>query len=73
MWSIQHRGHASEDALGVGKRAGTYLAMMLQKARMYLNNLLIQYNYDIFSTNDPEEAHNISKICRYVQHYSFLL
>lgn len=67
MWSIQHRGHASEDAVGVGKRVGTYLATMLQKARMYLNNLLIQYNHDVFSTNDLEEAHNVAKICRYVQ------
>lgn len=67
MWSMQHRGHASEDAVGVGKRAGTYLAMMLRKAKIYLNNLLIRYNYDVFSTNDLEEAYNISKICRYVQ------
>lgn len=67
MWSMQHRGHASEDAVGVGKRASTYLAMMLRKAKIYLNNLLIRYNYDVFSTNDFEEAYNISKICRYVQ------
>ncbi|XP_011862028.1 PREDICTED: tripartite motif-containing protein 45-like isoform X2 [Vollenhovia emeryi] len=67
MWSAQHRGHASEDAVGVGKRAGTYLAMMLQKARSYLNNLLVQYNHDVFSNNDLEEAYNIAKICRYVQ------
>ena len=67
MWSIQHRGHASEDAIGVGKRVGTYLATMLQKARMYLNNLLIQYNHDVFSTNDLGEAHNVAKICKYVQ------
>lgn len=66
MWSMQHRGHASEDAVGVGKRAGAYLATMLQRARMYLNNLLIRYNHDVFSTDD-EEAHNIAKICRYVQ------
>ncbi|KAG5336687.1 TRI45 protein, partial [Acromyrmex charruanus] len=67
MWSIQHRGHASEDAVGVGKRVGTYLATMLQKARTYLNNLLIQYNHDVFSTNDLGEAHNVAKICKYVQ------
>jgi len=67
MWSMQHRGHASEDAIGVGKRAGTYLATMLQKARAHLNHLLIQYNHEIFSTNDFEETHNIAKICGYVQ------
>lgn len=67
MWSIRHRGHASEDAIGVGKRAATYLATMLQKAKVYLNKLLIQYNHDVFSTNDLEEAHNIAKISRYAQ------
>ncbi|XP_011685554.1 PREDICTED: transcription intermediary factor 1-beta-like isoform X2 [Wasmannia auropunctata] len=64
MWSVQHRGHASEDAVGVGKRAAAYLATMLQKARVYLNNLLIQYNHDVFSTNDFEEVYNSPKVCR---------
>ncbi|XP_014472996.1 PREDICTED: tripartite motif-containing protein 45-like [Dinoponera quadriceps] len=66
MWSIQHRGHASEDAVGVGKRAGVYLTTMLQRARIVLNNLLTQYDYDVFSYNAFEEPQNIAKSYRYV-------
>lgn len=66
MWSIQHRGHASEDAVGVGKRAGAYLTTMLQRARAVLNNLLIQYDYNVFSNNGFEESQNVAKLCRYV-------
>ncbi|EFN65126.1 Tripartite motif-containing protein 45 [Camponotus floridanus] len=66
MWSAQHRGHASEDALGVGKRASAYLATMLQKARTFLNSLLIQYNNDVFSNNGSEELQNVATPYRYV-------
>lgn len=66
MWSTKHRGHASEDAVGVGQRACAYLTIMLQKARLFLNNLLIQYNHDAFSHNDFEELQSVAKICRYV-------
>lgn len=67
MWSIQHRGHASEDAVGVGKRASVYLTMMLQRAKIVLNNLLTQYDYDVFSNNAFEESQNITKSYRYVR------
>lgn len=66
MWSAQHRGHASEDALGVGKRASAYLVTMLQKARTFLNTLLIQYNNDVFSNNGSEELQNVATPYRYV-------
>jgi len=66
MWSIQHRGHASEDAIGVGKRATVYLTTLLQKARIYVNNLLIQYDHDVFSNNGFEEPQNAFKIYRYI-------
>ncbi|KAM0728458.1 E3 ubiquitin-protein ligase TRIM45 [Formica fusca] len=66
MWSAQHRGHASEDALGVGKRANAYLVTMLQKARIFLNTLLIQYNQDVFSNNGSDELQNIATTYRYV-------
>lgn len=66
MWSAQHRGHASEDALGVGKRANAYLVTMLQKARIFLNTLLIQYNQDVFSNNGFDELQNIATTYRYV-------
>ncbi|XP_070519112.1 E3 ubiquitin-protein ligase TRIM45 isoform X2 [Cardiocondyla obscurior] len=61
MWSVQHRGHASENAISAGKRACTYLAIMLQKAKTYLNDLLIQYNHNVFSTNNLEETYNAAK------------
>lgn len=64
MWSAQHRGHASEDALGVGKRAHAYLVIMLQKAKIFLNTLLIQY--DVFSNNISEEQQNIATTYKYV-------
>ncbi|EZA47635.1 tripartite motif-containing protein 45 isoform X2 [Ooceraea biroi] len=67
MWSMQHRGHATEDAIDIGKRATAYLTMLLQKARIYVNNLLIQYNHDVFSNNGFEEQQDVSKIHRYVQ------
>lgn len=73
MWSAQHRGHASEDALGVGKRASAYLATMLQKARIFLNTLLIQYDHNIFSNNGSEELQNVAKTYRYVYLYRFIL
>jgi len=66
MWNIQHRGHASEDAIGVGKRAITYLTTLLQKARIYANNLLIQYDHDVFSNNGFEDSQDVLKIYRYV-------
>ncbi|EFN86988.1 Tripartite motif-containing protein 45 [Harpegnathos saltator] len=66
MWSVQHRGHASEDAVGVGKRASVYLTTMLQRARVVLNNLLTQYDYDVFSNNTFEEQQNVEKSYRYV-------
>ncbi|KAL6444078.1 hypothetical protein ACFW04_001789 [Cataglyphis niger] len=66
MWSAQHRGHASEDALGVGKRAHAYLVIMLQKAKIFLNTLLIQYNHDVFSNNGSEELQNIATTYKYV-------
>ncbi|XP_072754460.1 E3 ubiquitin-protein ligase TRIM45 isoform X2 [Anoplolepis gracilipes] len=68
MWSAQHRGHASEDALGVGKRASAYLVIMLQKARIFLNTLLIQYNH-VFSNNGSEELQNETTTYRYVYFY----
>ncbi|XP_032664381.1 transcription intermediary factor 1-alpha-like [Odontomachus brunneus] len=71
MWSIQHRGHASEDAVGVGKRASVYLTTMLQRARMVLNNLLTQYDYDVFSNNAFEESQNLAKSYRYIR-FSFI-
>jgi len=73
MWSAQHRGHASEDADGVGKRAGTYLGIMLQRARVFLNKLLTQYDRNIFANNGLEEPQDIAKTCRYVQIYSFYI
>ncbi|XP_020294009.1 E3 ubiquitin-protein ligase TRIM33-like isoform X2 [Pseudomyrmex gracilis] len=66
MWSTQHRGHASEDAVGAGQRACAYLTMMLQKARLFLNNLLIQYNHDAFSHNDFDESQSVAKTSRYI-------
>ncbi|XP_029159938.1 E3 ubiquitin-protein ligase TRIM33-like [Nylanderia fulva] len=73
MWSAQHRGHASEDALGVGRRASAYLSTMLQKARIFLNTLLIQYDHNIFSNNGSEELQNVAKAYRYVHLFSFIL
>lgn len=66
MWSLQHRGHANEDAVGVGKRVGVYLTTISQRAKAILNNLLIQYDYDVFLNNTSEESQNTEKLCRYV-------
>lgn len=58
MWSIEHRYHASEDAIGAGKRAIVYLITMLQKAKVFLNNLLTRYNHAVFSNNNYEGPYN---------------
>lgn len=73
MWSMQHRGHASEDAVGAGKRATAYLITLLQKARIHVNNLLIQYNHEIFSNNGFEESQDVAKTHRYVQPWFYII
>ncbi|XP_043509909.1 tripartite motif-containing protein 42-like isoform X2 [Frieseomelitta varia] len=55
MWSNQHRGHASENAVGAAKRVILYLTKMLQRAKMLLNKLLTQYNRDAFSNSTFDE------------------
>ncbi|XP_050579262.1 tripartite motif-containing protein 42-like isoform X2 [Bombus affinis] len=69
MWSSQHRGHASENAVGVAKRVILYLTKMLQRAKMVLNMLLTQYDRDAFLNSSFEEIKDtcISVDYRYVK------
>ncbi|XP_014599873.1 PREDICTED: tripartite motif-containing protein 45-like [Polistes canadensis] len=62
IWSIEHRGHASENAIGAGRRAAAYLTTMLERAKTLLNSLLICYSEDVFS-NDifNEQEHFIDQ------------
>ncbi|XP_076232630.1 tripartite motif-containing protein 42 isoform X2 [Calliopsis andreniformis] len=68
MWSTLHRGHASEDSAGAGKRVALYLATVLQRAKTLLNMLLTQYDRNAFSNSPSNETRNtfISLGYRYV-------
>lgn len=55
MWTVQHRGHASETAAGAGKRVALYLKAVLQRAKGLLNILLTQYDQSMFSNGTFEE------------------
>ncbi|XP_076228288.1 E3 ubiquitin-protein ligase TRIM45 isoform X2 [Nomia melanderi] len=68
MWSTQHRGHASENASGAGKRVALYLTTVLQKAKALLNMLLTQYDRNAFLNGTFEEIRDtiISMDYRYV-------
>ncbi|KAK2585309.1 hypothetical protein KPH14_009993 [Odynerus spinipes] len=59
IWSIEHRGHASENAIGAGRRATAYVTAMLEKAKILLNSLLTHYNEDVFSNDNFNEQKNI--------------
>ncbi|XP_066597646.1 tripartite motif-containing protein 42-like [Prorops nasuta] len=48
IWSLKHRGHATESATSVSKRVSLYLKTMLQRAKEILNSLLIQYDREVF-------------------------
>lgn len=58
IWSIKHRGHASENAIGAGRRAAAYIKIMLRKAKILLNSLLVHYNGDVFSNDIFSERGN---------------
>lgn len=72
MWSIQHRGHASENAAGAGKRTIIYLTALLERAKLHLNGLLTQYNYNVFSSNvqDGQPGAFVSSSNQYVSLHS---
>ncbi|XP_034182425.2 uncharacterized protein LOC117605325 [Osmia lignaria lignaria] len=55
MWTVQHRGHASETAAGAGKRVALYLKAVLQRAKALLNILLTQYDQSMFLNGTFEE------------------
>ncbi|XP_012151032.1 E3 ubiquitin-protein ligase TRIM45 isoform X1 [Megachile rotundata] len=59
MWSMQHRGHASETATGAGKRVALYLKAVLQRAKTLLNILLTQYDQNMFLNSTLEEIKDI--------------
>ncbi|CAL7947322.1 unnamed protein product [Xylocopa violacea] len=65
MWSSQHRGHASESAVGAGKRVTLYLTRVLQKAKTLLNMLLTQYDRNAFLNGTLEEMKDISSSIDY--------
>ncbi|XP_053988516.1 tripartite motif-containing protein 42-like isoform X1 [Hylaeus volcanicus] len=69
IWSTQHRGHASENAAGAGKRVALYLTSILQRAKTLLNLLLTQYNRKSFMSGTFEEMKDtfISRDYRYVK------
>ena len=73
MWSNQHRGHASENAVGAAKRVILYLTKTLQRAKMLLNKLLTQYDRDAFSNSAFDEIRDtfISIDYRYVKLINF--
>ncbi|XP_078045465.1 E3 ubiquitin-protein ligase TRIM45 [Augochlora pura] len=68
MWSTQHRGHASENASGAGRRVVLYLTTVLQKAKALLNMLLTQYDRNMLLSSTSEEMKDsfISMDYRYV-------
>lgn len=74
IWSNQHRGHASENAIEAAKQVIWYLRKMLQKAKILLNMLLTQYDRDAF-LNTSEEIKNIfiSMNYRYIKYNNFFL
>ncbi|XP_076626561.1 E3 ubiquitin-protein ligase TRIM45 [Colletes latitarsis] len=69
IWSTRHRGHASENAAGAGKRVALYLITTLQRAKTLLNLLLTQYDRDAFLNGSFEEMRDtfISEDYRYVK------
>lgn len=72
IWSVQHRGHASENVAGAGRRAALYLTTMLRRAKALLNTLLTQYDREIFSSSSVGESQNmcISSDYRYVSRFT---
>lgn len=69
MWRGPHRGHASEEAAGAGRRATALLIAALQRARTLLNSLLIEYDEKSFTNDDSinrqQSTYNSKKNNRY--------
>lgn len=65
IWSVEHRGHATENAVGAGKRVTAYLKKVLQRARTLLNILLTQYDRGAFLNNTLEEIKDSSSSMDY--------
>ncbi|XP_076673638.1 E3 ubiquitin-protein ligase TRIM45 [Andrena cerasifolii] len=68
MWSVRHRGHASENAAEAGKRVALYLTTVLQRAKILLDMLLTQYDRNAFANGTSEEVRDtfVSMDYRYV-------
>lgn len=68
MWSVRHRGHASENAASAGKRVALYLTTVLQRAKILLDMLLTQYDRNAFANGTSEEVRDtfVSMDYRYV-------
>ncbi|XP_017877515.1 tripartite motif-containing protein 45-like isoform X2 [Ceratina calcarata] len=65
IWSIEHRGHATENAFGAGKRVTAYLRKVLQRARTLLNMLLTQYDRSAFLNSTLENSRDSSSPMEY--------
>lgn len=65
IWSVEHRGHATENAAGAGKRVTAYLKRVLHRARTLLNMLLTQYDRSALLNGTLEEIRNSSSPTEY--------